>query len=300
MISWWLEPLRAALSFLTVLPVGSGRPLAARQISHSRAFYPAVGLLVGLLLVGLERGVSPVLPPPLTAAILLAALAAATRALHLDGLMDICDGVFGGHTRERRLEIMQDSRVGAFGVTGGVVILLWKYAALLSLLTVAAPGGWAAFPPGDGAAFPHPDAPQEAAILPGLALFGGGAAVAGAGWWGGVPLWAALLLFPALSRWAMVAALLLFPYARRGGLGSPFHQGGARLPTLLAAMAAAASSLLLAGWTGLALLAGISLLAAAVGWALSRALGGLTGDAYGAINELAETAALTALAAAVS
>ena len=299
MISWWLEPLRAALSFLTVLPVGGGRPLAARHISHSRAFYPAVGLLVGLLLVGLERGASLAFPPPLTAAILLAALAAATRALHLDGLMDICDGVFGGHTRERRLEIMQDSRVGAFGVAGGVVILLWKYAALLSLLTAAAPGGWAAFPPGDWAAFPHPDAPPEAAILPGLALLGGGA-LADAVWWGGVPLWAALLLFPALSRWAMVAALLLFPYARRGGLGSPFHQGGARTPTLLAAIAAAAAALLLAGLPGLALLAGISLLAAAVGWALSRALGGLTGDAYGAINELAETAALTALAAAVS
>ena len=291
MISWWLEPLRAALSFLTVLPVGGGRPLAARQISHSRAYYPAVGLLLGLLLVGLERGASLVLPPPLTAAILLAALAAATRALHLDGLMDICDGVFGGHTRERRLEIMQDSRVGAFGVAGGGVILLWKYAALLSLLTAAAPGGWAAFP--------HPDAPPEAALLPGLALLGGGAFADGI-WWGGVPLWAALLLVPALSRWAMAAALLLFPYARRGGLGSPFHQGGAWPPTLLAAIVAAAAALLLAGLPGLALLAGVSLLAAAVGWALSRALGGLTGDAYGAINELAETAALTALAAAVS
>ena len=299
MISWWLEPLRAALSFLTVLPVGGGRPLAARQISHSRAYYPAVGLLLGLLLLGLERGVSMVLPPPLTAAILLAALAAATRALHLDGLMDICDGVFGGHTRERRLEIMQDSRVGAFGVASGGVILLWKYAALLSLLTAAAPGGWAAFPPGDWAAFPHPDAPTEAAWLPGLALLGGGT-LADGGWWDGVPVWAALLLVPALSRWAMVAALLLFPYARRGGLGSPFHQGGAWPPTLLAAVVITAAALLLAGLTGLALLAGVSLLAAAVGWAISRALGGLTGDAYGAINELAETAALTALAAVVS
>ena len=293
MISWWLEPLRAALSFLTVLPVGGGRPLTPRRISHSRAFYPAVGLLLGLLLVGLEQGAALLAwPPPLTAALLLAALAAATRALHLDGLMDICDGVFGGHTRERRLEIMQDSRVGAFGVAGGVVVLLWKYAALLSLLAAAgaASGGWAA-PPAGGA-------PMEAAFLSGW-LPSDGVALSGGGLWaGGVPLWAALLLFPALSRWTMVLALLLFPYARRGGLGSPFHQGGAVWPTLAAAVCVAAAALLLAGWGGLALLAGLSLLAAAVGWAISRALGGLTGDAYGALNELAETAALTALAAA--
>jgi len=56
-----------------------------------------------------------------------------TRALHFDGFLDTCDGLFGGFTPERRLEIMRDSRVGAFGVAGGGLLLLAKYAALGSL-----------------------------------------------------------------------------------------------------------------------------------------------------------------------
>ena len=95
---------------------------------------------MGLLLVGIEEGSSQLFSAPMTAAFLVAAMVIITRALHLDGLMDICDGVFGGFTPERRLEIMKDSRVGAFGVAGGVVVLLLKYAAFVTLLTIPEPG----------------------------------------------------------------------------------------------------------------------------------------------------------------
>jgi adenosylcobinamide-GDP ribazoletransferase len=67
------------------------------------------------------------------AAILLAAWLLLTRALHFDGFLDSCDGLFGGFSPERRLEIMRDSRVGAFGVAGGGLLLLTKYAAIASL-----------------------------------------------------------------------------------------------------------------------------------------------------------------------
>ena len=50
--------------------------------------------------------------------------------------MDTCDSLFGGFTPERRLEIMKDSRMGAFGVAGGVLVLLTQYAALASSLNV--------------------------------------------------------------------------------------------------------------------------------------------------------------------
>ena len=91
-------------------------------------------MLLGLMLFGLERGCREVFPDYLSAAVLLLSLVASTRALHLDGLMDTCDGLFGGFTPERRLEIMRDSRVGAFGVAGAVGLLLLKYGALVSLL----------------------------------------------------------------------------------------------------------------------------------------------------------------------
>ena len=224
-----------------------------RNISNSRAFYPAVGLLMGLLLIGVEEGSSRIFSEPLTAAFLAAVMVFVTRGLHLDGLMDVFDGVFGGFTPERRLEIMRDSRVGAFGVVGGVTILLLKYGALVSLLTLPEPG-------------------KE---------------------------WA-LLLFPALSRWTMVVLLGAFPYVRTQGLGSPFHGTGIKVATTVAGLFALAASVLLGGFAGLGLFFGVMIFAWLMGWAMAKALGGLTGDTYGATNEIIETAVIivaTALAA---
>ena len=128
------------MTFLTIFPVSHNMDRDPRNVSNSRAFYPAVGLLMGLILVGVEEASSRLFSEPLTAAFLVAAMVIVTRGLHLDGLMDVFDGVFGGFTRERRLEIMRDSRVGAFGVVGGMTVLLLKYGALVSLLTLPEPG----------------------------------------------------------------------------------------------------------------------------------------------------------------
>jgi adenosylcobinamide-GDP ribazoletransferase len=223
-----------------------------RNISHSRAFYPAIGLMIGLVLVGVEEGSSRVFSEPLTAAFLVAVMIVVTRGLHLDGLMDVFDGVFGGFTPERRLEIMRDSRVGAFGVIGAIAVLLLKYGALVSLLMLPQPGKeWALF------------------------------------------------LFPTLSRWTMVVLLGAFPYVRTQGLGSPFHGTGIKIATTIAGISALAASVLLGGFAGLGLFFGVTVVAWLMGWAIAKTLGGLTGDAYGATNEIIETVVLivaTALA----
>lgn len=252
-----LTPFLVALSFLTVLPAAINRSPTPRQISNSRAYYPAVGLLFGLSLVGLERGCREVFPIYLTAAVLLAALITGTRGLHLDGLMDLCDGLFGGYTRERRLEIMRDPRVGAFGIAGAAGVLLLKYGALVSLLSLS-------------------QAETMSADLK----------------------WT-LLLFPMLSRWSMVVALSAFPYARSQGLASPFHQGSATWATAAAAASAGVASVLLGGAGGAATFVGVSVLAWLIGRAVAGMLGGLTGDTYGATNELAEVAVLAAAVAAL-
>ena len=148
LISFWLEPLRAAVGFLTVLPIGRsispGQPSGQRAVSNSRAFFPFVGLLLGLVLAVVEFAVAPIFPIYLTAGVLLLVMVITTRGLHLDGLMDVCDSLFGGYTKERRLEIMKDPHVGAFGVVAGSMLILLKFAALLSLLdprfTIG--GGW--------------------------------------------------------------------------------------------------------------------------------------------------------------
>ena len=272
LISFWLEPLRAAVGFLTVLPIGRSispsQHSGQRAVSNSRAFFPFVGLLLGLVLVVVEFVAALVFPVYLMAGVLLVVMVIATRGLHLDGLMDVCDSLFGGYTKERRLEIMKDPHVGAFGVVAGSMLILLKFAALLSLLDprFITGGGWVGY--------------SDIAVLRELAFSSQPGKVL------------ALLLFPTLSRWAMVVCLGAFPYVRQQGLGSPFHQGNAKIATVAATLTALAASLVLGGFGGLGLFSGVTLLALAAGWIMTRAFGGLTGDSYGAVNELSEVAVL--------
>lgn len=123
----------AAFQFLTVFPPLITRPFTLPELGRSTAYYPLVGLVLGGVLYALGSGLTFILPPLPTAAMLVAAWIIFTRGLHFDGLLDTVDGLFGGFTPTRRLEIMRDSRVGAFAVAGGGLLLLGKFAALVSL-----------------------------------------------------------------------------------------------------------------------------------------------------------------------
>jgi len=125
--------LIAAFQFLTISPAIIRRIFTPQEMARAVGWFPLVGLALGALLYGLSRGLSLIFPLPVVAVLVLAAWLLLTRALHFDGFLDVCDGLFGGFTPERRLEIMRDSRVGAFGVAGGVLLLLMKYAAIISL-----------------------------------------------------------------------------------------------------------------------------------------------------------------------
>jgi adenosylcobinamide-GDP ribazoletransferase len=107
----------------------------------------------------------------------------------------------------------------------------------------------------------------------------------------------ALLLFPMLSRWSMVVALAAFPYVRQQGLGSPFHQGRIWPATTAAAVSAAIAAVLLGGIAGAAMLVGATAIAWLLGWGMASKLGGLTGDTYGAVNEVIAALALLAAVA---
>ena len=120
-----------ALGFLTVLPLprrAHGLPTAV-----TLACFAPAGLLLGGIVSGLDVALAPVLPVAARSAVLLAALAALCGAMHLDGLMDSADGLFGSADRGRRLEIMRDSRVGGFGVAAAALVLLVQYAALAGI-----------------------------------------------------------------------------------------------------------------------------------------------------------------------
>ena len=128
-----MRALLAAIGFLTRLPVPLRVFDDADAQARSLAWYPLVGLLIGVLLAALAWALRDV-PPLLAAALLLVAWVAVTGALHLDGLADSADAWVGGlGDRARTLEIMKDPRSGPVGVVAIVLLLLLKFAALASL-----------------------------------------------------------------------------------------------------------------------------------------------------------------------
>ena len=128
-------PLRIALQLLTRFPV---RPVDNNYQSaaqNSMLWYPAVGLIIGFLLLVISQ-LTATLPTSLQATLLLISWVAITGGLHLDGLADSADGWVGGHgNRARTLTIMADSHIGVIAVVMLVLVLLLKFVALQALLT---------------------------------------------------------------------------------------------------------------------------------------------------------------------
>ncbi|MBI3161040.1 MAG: adenosylcobinamide-GDP ribazoletransferase [Chloroflexi bacterium] len=126
-------PILAAFQFLTIFPAIIKRMFTSQEMGRAVGWFPLVGVTLGFALYGVNYVSNLIFPPMVAAALTLFAWIAFTRFFHLDGFMDSLDGLFGGWTPERRLEIMKDSRMGAFGTIGGILVLLTKFAALSSI-----------------------------------------------------------------------------------------------------------------------------------------------------------------------
>ena len=128
-----LRLLLMAIQYFTRVPMPSWVGHSAEHLGGTARYFTAVGVLVrgvGALLLG---ATSLILPGPLPVILSTAATVFLTGAFHEDGLADTFDGLGGGATRERALEIMKDSRIGTFGVAALVLTLLIKIAALSAL-----------------------------------------------------------------------------------------------------------------------------------------------------------------------
>ena len=123
----------AALSFLTIIPVPRSRQISPAELGRSQVYFPLVGLIIGLILAGLNWLLGLFLPAAIVNGLLIVALVVISGALHLDGLADTCDGLASYKTVEARWQVMRDSRVGAFGVIGVFLLLLLKYVSLNSV-----------------------------------------------------------------------------------------------------------------------------------------------------------------------
>lgn len=127
-----------ATQFLTRLPIPARLQTdwSMEDLRDSVHMFPLVGVLVGLL-GSLVYAVAVFcnLPPVLAAILTVVAQVLMTGALHEDGLADVCDGFGGGHTREQKLEIMRDSRIGTYGTIGLILSLVLRITAIAHLAT---------------------------------------------------------------------------------------------------------------------------------------------------------------------
>ncbi len=225
-----------ALSFLTTIPTPAV-PFVEGGLGRAAKWFPLVGLILGLVLAGTHWALNLWLPESVTAVIVVALWAWLTGGLHLDGLADCGDGLLVAADQARRLEILQDSRLGAFGTITLVLFLMAKVTAV------------AALPP---PAF-------------------------------------ALILGPVLARWFILLAARQ-PPARLGGMGETFA-ASLTSQTMISAAILPLLLMVVGGWqTGQPVLAAI-LAALAVYFVLRlarRRLGGVTGDVFGLVVEMAE------------
>jgi len=236
-----MRRLLYAFRFLTVLPLPfrEGEDLPA--VARSAALFPLAGLGIGGALLGTAAAGLIRFSPAVTGILVLVIWTVSTGGLHLDGLSDLADGIGGGRTREQKLAIMKDSRVGAFGVLALICLLALKGVLLADL-----------------------------AGRPSFLLF------------------RTLLFVPAAARGILTAVIFLFPNARPGGMGSFFKEHLRFREMFLALLLALAAGWFCLGPPALAIFGGALGLSLAGGLGITRSLGGLTGDAYGALCETAE------------
>lgn len=122
-----------ALRFFTRLPVPAWVGHSTELLNHAARYFPLVGLIVGIAGAGVFLGTSLMLPLTLAVALSMATTILLTGAFHEDGFADACDGFGGGWEKAQVLAIMKDSRIGAYGTIGIVLMLGAKFLALAEL-----------------------------------------------------------------------------------------------------------------------------------------------------------------------
>ena len=249
--------LAAAFTFMTRLPLGGLASHDVDDLPASAAYFPVVGLVVALIGGAAFAAAGRVWPTPVAVVLSMCATVLATGAFHEDALADAFDGFGGGWSREQVLAIMKDSRVGSYALVGVTLTLATKFATLAAL------------------------ASNPASV--------------------GVPR--ALVVAHVLARWSSLLLIHRYPYVRpaadgeRPSAGRPFV-AGVTSGRLIGATLLAVTILLFAAGRGVlpSLVVAIGVTAVA-GWYFRRRIGGITGDALGAANQIVEVCVYLTLAA---
>ena len=121
------------LQFLTRIFVVKQSVWTEQSFGESVKFFPAVGAVLGIFYAAIVGAISFLNLPLFTGAVGFATMIILTGGIHCDGLMDSADGLFSGREREKILEIMKDSRAGAFGVVSMILVAVLEVSTLTEL-----------------------------------------------------------------------------------------------------------------------------------------------------------------------
>jgi len=111
--------------FLSSFPVKI-KSFDEKKLGQSISYFPLVGVTFGLILVGLYKVLVVFAPSQVISLILIATLVLMGRGLHLDGIGDTADGLFGGKTKEQKLDIMSDTKLGSYGIIAIVFTRIYR------------------------------------------------------------------------------------------------------------------------------------------------------------------------------
>lgn len=125
--------LLLALSFLTRVPVKFSHEITATQLNNASRYFAVVGLFVGICCAFIYMVSSAYLPKTVAVLLAMATSLLLTGAFHEDGWADTWDGFGGGWSKEQKLNIMKDSRLGTYGAAALFIILLLKFHSLMAL-----------------------------------------------------------------------------------------------------------------------------------------------------------------------
>lgn len=129
----WYRELMLAMQFATTIPAVQLHDVTEQEVVDSVIWFPVLGGILGGFLVLFFRVLHTLFLPWPTALLVVAFYTLLTGALHIDGLMDTADAIGSRAKRERALDIMRDSRIGAMGAVAGCLLLIGKVVAIASL-----------------------------------------------------------------------------------------------------------------------------------------------------------------------
>lgn len=252
-----------ALKFLTIIPIDREDRIKPKDFGHVVYWFPVAGLCIGVFLFIAYLPLYFFFPPLINNALILLAYIAITGAMHLDGLADTADGIWGGWNKERRLEIMKDSRIGSFGAIGLICLIGLKYVSLLSIGEISAT-----------------NISSFGVSIKCIFCFASPVLLNKC---------AALIIMPVVGRWAQVCAAGLSTYARNeSGTGSFITAGTTRKQVIYASLFPACLFWFFYNLSGLVIFAIIIIFTLCWIWYIKKKIGGMTGDTLGATNEVVE------------